>query len=82
MPAKNPRIQVCLNPDEMEIIHILSKNKHMSLSSIVKKLVEKGLEKIEDELDLMSLKEELTEENIKNAVPWEKAEKQLGWDKL
>jgi hypothetical protein len=56
--------------------------KEVSLKDFVTQAVIKAVEDYEDELDSLALQEALTEENIKNAIPWEEAKKQLGWDKL
>lgn len=50
MTSKNPRLQVTLNPDDLEIIHIIAEKKHMSMSAVVKKVVEDWLEEYEDML--------------------------------
>lgn len=50
MVTKNPRVQVTLNPDDMEIISMISKKKHMSMSAVIKKVVEDWLEEYEDML--------------------------------
>lgn len=50
MATKNPRLQVTLNPDDMEIIEIIANKKHMSMSAVVKKVVEDWLEEYEDML--------------------------------
>lgn len=48
MATKNPRLQVTLNPDDMEIIGIIAKKKSMSMGAVVKKVVEDWLEEYED----------------------------------
>lgn len=82
MTTKNPRIQVTLNPIEHEIVKILAKKKHVSMSVIAKKFIEKALEDYEDEMDIIALNEARIEENLKNALPWEDVVKKLGWDNL
>ncbi len=50
MPAKNPRIQVSLNPSDLEVILLICKKKNMSMSSLVRKVMEDWLEEYEDML--------------------------------
>lgn len=47
---KSPRLQVTLNPDDLEIINLIAEKKHMSMSAVVKKVVEDWLEEYEDML--------------------------------
>lgn len=54
----------------------------VSIKDFVTKAVIKTIEEYEDELDLMALRQARTEENIENAISWEDAVKQLGWDNL
>lgn len=56
--------------------------KGVSLKEFVTTSVIKSIQDYEDELDSIALQEALKEEDIKNAIPWEEAEKILGWDKL
>jgi len=50
MRTKSPRLQVSLNQDDMEIINIIANKKKMSMSAVVKKVVEDWLEEYEDML--------------------------------
>ena len=50
MGSKNPRLQVTLNPDDMEIIHLIAEKKNISMSAVVKKVIEDWLEEYEDML--------------------------------
>jgi len=50
MTTKSPRIYVTLDPSDAEIIQILSHNEEMSMSAIIKKMVEKCIEEHEDYL--------------------------------
>jgi len=56
--------------------------KGVTLKDFVTQAVIKTVEDYEDELDLLALREARTEENMKNAIPWEDVVKQLGWDSL
>jgi predicted DNA-binding protein len=47
---KSPRVNVSLNPGDFEVLLILSEKKKMSMSSMVKKMVENWLEDYEDYL--------------------------------
>ena len=57
MTTKNPRLQVTLNPDDMDIIQLIANKKHMSMSAVVKKVVEDWLEEYEDMLLARSAEE-------------------------
>lgn len=48
MPTKNPRINVTFNPNDAEILQIISAQKKMSLSSLIRKVLEDWLEEYED----------------------------------
>lgn len=48
MSSKSPRINVSLDPSDLEIIQILSKKQHLSMSSIIKNMVHEWLEEYED----------------------------------
>ncbi len=54
----------------------------VSMKDFLTKAVIRTIEEYEDELDLIALRQARTEENIKNAISWEDAVKQLGWDNL
>lgn len=47
---RNPRINVTLNPSDVEVMEILCKKKQMSMSSLAKKMIEDWLEEYEDML--------------------------------
>lgn len=48
MTAKSQRINVTLDPEDLEIIHFLSQKQKLSMSSIIKKMVHEWLEEYED----------------------------------
>lgn len=50
MPTKNPRINVTFNPNDAEILQLICDKKKMSLSGLVRKVVEDWLEEYEDML--------------------------------
>ena len=54
----------------------------ISLREFVTNAVMKSVDEYEAQLDSISLREALTDEEIKNAISWKEAEKRLGWDKL
>ncbi|MBA2369012.1 MAG: hypothetical protein H0V82_08325 [Candidatus Protochlamydia sp.] len=68
--------------EEYTYLKMACAKKGVSLKEFVTRSLIKSIEEYEDELDSISLKEALTEENIKNAISWNEAEKILGWDKL
>lgn len=45
---RNPRINVTLNPDDVEVMQILCQKKKISMSSLAKKIIEDWLEEYED----------------------------------
>lgn len=45
---RNPRINVTLNPSDLEVMEILCEKKRMSMSSLAKKMIEEWLEDYED----------------------------------
>ncbi len=47
---RNPRINVTLNPSDLEVMEILCEKKQMSMSSLAKKMIEEWLEEYEDML--------------------------------
>src|SRR5947209_1804607 len=48
MPTHNPRINVTFNPNDAEIISLICKKKKLSMSALVRKVVEDWLEEYED----------------------------------
>jgi predicted DNA-binding protein len=50
MPTTNPRVNVTFNPNDAECLHLICKNKHMSMAGLVRKVVEDWLEDYEDTL--------------------------------
>lgn len=58
MTTKNPRINVTLNPEDLEIIKILCEKKQMSQAALIKKMIEDSLEDYEDFLLAMRAEEE------------------------
>lgn len=50
MSTKNPRVNVTFNKSDAEVIQIICKKKNISMSSLVRKVVEDWLEDYEDTL--------------------------------
>ncbi len=48
--SRNPRINVSLNPSDLEMMAILCKKRKISMSSLAKKMIEDWLEDYEDML--------------------------------
>lgn len=48
MTTKNPRVNVTLDPDDLEIIKILAERQNMSIAAIIKEFVEDALADYED----------------------------------
>lgn len=53
----------------------------VSMKEFLTRSVIKSIEDYEDELDLKAI-EQITDEDRKNAKPWEDVKRELGWDKL
>lgn len=68
--------------EEYTYLKLACAKQGVSIKEFVTKSVIKTIENYEDELDLISLRKARAEENIKNAIPWDEAAKELGWDKL
>lgn len=80
MTTKNPRIQVSLNSDDLEIVHLICKKKNISMSSLVRKVLEDWLEDYEDLL-LAKRAEEVEKEWIEGGcktISHEELCRQLG----
>ena len=65
MPTKNPRVNVTFNPSDAECIELICKKKKISMSGLVRKVVEDWLEEYEDML-LARRAEKAEEEWIKD----------------
>lgn len=50
MPTKNPRVNVTFTESDAEIIQIICKRKRMSMSALVRKVMEDWIEDYEDSL--------------------------------
>lgn len=50
MPTTNPRVNVTFNPSDAECLQLVCKKKHLSMSGLVRKVVEDWLEDYEDML--------------------------------
>jgi predicted DNA-binding protein len=50
MPTNKPRVNVTLNPSDAEVMHLICKKKNISMSALVRKVVEDWLEDYEDML--------------------------------
>lgn len=48
MPTKNPRVNVTFNPNDAEILQLICSRKKISMSGLVRKVVEDWLEEYED----------------------------------
>lgn len=63
MPTKNPRINVSLDKEDLEIIHILSKKRNLSLSGLIQYIIHEWLEEFED-IRLLQRIEEIENDTI------------------
>lgn len=79
---EHKRLSIEFPVEQFVYLKMTCAKKGISLKDFVTEAVIHSMEEYEDELALKALNESLTEENLKNAVPWEKVKKDLGWDKL
>jgi uncharacterized protein DUF6290 len=73
MSAKTHRINVTLDPEDLEIIQIISNKQKLSKSSVIKKMVHEWLEDYEDMLLIKKIEERENENNplISHEEYWE-----------
>lgn len=81
MDKQYKRLSVEFPAEEYVFLKMACTKQGVSLKDFVTNAVMKSIDEYEAELDSLSLKE-LNEEEIKNAIPLEQVEKELGWDKL
>jgi predicted DNA-binding protein len=48
MPTSNPRINVTFSESDAEMMHLICKKKKMSMSGLIRKVMEEWLEEYED----------------------------------
>lgn len=82
MNKQYKKLSVDFPAEEYLYLKLACAKQGISIKEFVTKSVIKTIEDYEDELDLIALREARTEQNIKSAIPWNEAEKELGWDKL
>ena len=72
MPAKNPRLNVVLSLDTMNIIEQIAKKEGKSLSVVAKELMEDAIEKHEDLYlsELAMKRENKTQKTIPHDKAW------------
>jgi hypothetical protein len=72
MHEKSHRINVTLDPEDLEIIQLLSAKKKLSMSSLIKNMVHDWLEDHEDMLIIKKIEEREKENNplISHAEFW------------
>ena len=50
MPTSNPRVNVTFNESDVEVMHLICKKKKISMSGLIRKVMEDWLEEYEDML--------------------------------
>jgi predicted DNA-binding protein len=50
MPTLNPRVHVTFNPSDTEVMKLICEKKNLTMSSLVRKVIEDWLEEYEDAL--------------------------------
>lgn len=63
MPTLNPRVHVTFNPDDAKVMHLICKKKNITMSGLVRKVIEDWLEEYED-MELAKRAEEAEKEWI------------------
>ena len=71
------RLSVEFPAEEYIYLKMACAKKGVSLKDFVTQAVMRDIADYEDKLDSLALQEALTEENIKNAVPWAQVKKEL-----
>jgi hypothetical protein len=66
--------------DEYVYLKMACAKQGVSMKDFLTRAVIKSIEAYEDELDIIALKK--AKEENEATIPWEEAEKKLGWDKL
>lgn len=74
------KLSVEFPAEEYVYLKMACAKKGVSLKEFVNQAVIRSIEEYEDELDLKAL-EQITDEDRKNAQPWDDVKKELGWDK-
>ena len=72
MPTKNPRLNIVLDPELLEMVEKISKAEDKSMSVVAKELIEDALEKHEDLLlsDIAMKRESRSKKTIPHAKAW------------
>lgn len=81
MQKQYKRLSVDFPAEEYIYLKMTCVKQGISIKDFVNQAVIRSIEEYEDEMDLKALKQ-MSEEEINSAIPWDEAEKQLGWDKL
>lgn len=74
------KLSVEFPAEEYIYLKMACAKKGISLKEFVSQAVIRCIEEYEDELDLKFIKQ-ITEEERKNAQPWDDVKRELGWDK-
>ncbi len=78
---QHKKLSVEFPAEEYVYLKMACAKKGVSLKDFVNQAVIRSIHEYEDELDLKAI-EQITEEDIKNAQPWEDVKRELGWNKL
>ena len=72
MPTKNPRLNVVLDPELLEMVEKISKKEDKSMSVVAKELIEDALEKHEDLLlsEIAMKRESRSRRSISHKKAW------------
>ncbi len=81
MDKRYKRLSVEFPAEEYVYLKMACAKKGVSLKDFVTQAVIVSIDDYENELAVASLNEALTDENLKNAIPWDQAKKKLGWTK-
>lgn len=81
MHKQYKRLSVDFPAEEYVFLKLSCAKQHLSIKEFVNKAIMRSIDEYEDELDAKML-ESITEDDLKNARPWEEVKKELGWDVL
>jgi len=72
MPTKNPRLNVVLDPELLEMVERISKKEDKSMSVVAKELIEDALEKHEDLLlsEIAMKRESRSKKTVSHEKAW------------
>lgn len=80
MHKEQKRLSIEFPAEEYIYLKMACAKQGVSIKDFVTSAVMKSIDQYEAELDEIALQEALSEENLKNSIPWDQAKKNLGWE--